>query len=64
TLKGSLGILAADDAFNAAQCVVSIGRSGDLTGVQEASDALTLEVQRLMDVLQQACEKIPMQSIS
>jgi signal transduction histidine kinase/DNA-binding response OmpR family regulator/HPt (histidine-containing phosphotransfer) domain-containing protein len=67
-LTGSLGILAADDASNAAQCVVAIGRSGDLTGVQEAATNLALEIKRLMTVLRreykETATQIPLQSIS
>ena len=51
-LKGSLGILAADDAVAAALTVETLGRSGDLAGVQEATAALSVEVRRLISALE------------
>jgi len=61
-LKGSMGVFAADDAVRAAQDVETLAHSGDLQGVQEATAALSVEIQRLTTALQhettkaQACE--------
>jgi CheY-like chemotaxis protein len=51
-LKGSMGILAANDAVAAAQGVETLGQSGDLQGIQEATAALSVEVQRLTYALE------------
>ena len=58
-LKGSLGVLAADDAVGAAQAVESLGRSGDLAGVQEAAAALAVEIRRLTTALQRETTAAP-----
>ena len=52
SLKGSMGILAANDAVAAAQAVETLGRSGDLRGIQEAAAALSVEVRRLTSALE------------
>jgi len=51
-LKGSMGILAANDAAAAAQAVETLGQSGDLQGLQEATAALSVEVRRLTSALE------------
>jgi CheY-like chemotaxis protein/HPt (histidine-containing phosphotransfer) domain-containing protein len=51
-LKGSMGILAASDAVAAAQAVETLGQSGDLQGLQEATAALSVEVRRLTSALE------------
>ncbi|MBT3201508.1 MAG: response regulator [Phycisphaerales bacterium] len=58
TLKGSLEVLAADDAVRAALVVETLGRSGNLAGVQEATAALAGEVKRLTSSLQQENEEV------
>ena len=58
-LKGSLGVLAADDAVAAAQAVETLGRTGDLAGVQEATAALAVEVRRLVTALQEKTSETP-----
>ena len=58
-LKGSLGVLAADDAVAAALSVETLGRSGDLAGVQEAAAALSVEVRRLTTALQHETTEAP-----
>jgi len=57
TLKGSLGVLSANDAVGAAQTVETLGRSGDLRGVQEAEAILVMEVRRLVSALQREVNK-------
>ncbi len=44
-------ILAADDAVQAAQMVETLAKSGNLQGVQEATAALAVEIQRLTSAL-------------
>ncbi|MDP6544447.1 MAG: response regulator [Phycisphaerae bacterium] len=51
-MKGSLSILAANDAVGAAQTVETLARSGDLQGAQEATAALAVEVRRLASALE------------
>ena len=51
-LKGSLKVIAADNAAKAALAIETMGRSGDLQGVQEAAAALAVEFQRLTTALQ------------
>jgi HPt (histidine-containing phosphotransfer) domain-containing protein len=46
-LKGSLLILSADDAAQAALAVEKLARSGDLSGLQQAMAQLAIEYQRL-----------------
>ena len=58
-LKGSLSILAANDAVGAAHAVVTLARSGDLAGVQEATAALAVEVRRLTVALEQETKEAP-----
>ena len=50
-MKGSLGILAADAAAQAACDIETLARSGDLAGVQEASAVLAVEIRRLVEAL-------------
>ena len=59
TLKGSLAVLAADDAVAAALAVETLGRSGDLAGVQEATAHLGVEIKRLTTALQQETTQAP-----
>ena len=58
-MKGSLGILAANDAIGAAQAVETLAKSGDLQGVQETAAALAVEVQRLTSALEQETTETP-----
>jgi len=58
-LKGSMGILAADDAVAAAQAVETLGQSGDLQGIQEATAALSVEVRRLTSALNRETNETP-----
>ena len=58
-LKGSLSILAANDAVDAAQTVETLGRSGDLQGAQEAAAALAVEVRRLTGDLERETKGTP-----
>ncbi|MCX5872568.1 MAG: Hpt domain-containing protein [Deltaproteobacteria bacterium] len=51
TLKGSVGNFAADDAFQAALLLETIGRNSDLSGVQEAYAVLEREMSRLIEEL-------------
>lgn len=50
-LKGSVGNFGAEAAFQAALRLEKMGRSGDLTGVQEACAALEAEMKRLRPAL-------------
>ena len=58
-LRGSLGVLAADDAVRAAQSVETLSRSGDLQGVQETVAVLAIEIQRLTTALQRETKETP-----
>ena len=51
TLKGSVGNFGADAAFQAAFRLEKMGRSGNLTGVDEAYHALETEMERLRPAL-------------
>lgn len=51
TLKGSVGNFGADAAFQAAFQLEKMGRSGNLTGVDEAYHALETEMERLRPAL-------------
>lgn len=51
TLKGSVGNFGADAAFHAAFQLEKMGRSGNLTGVDEAYQALEAEMERLRPAL-------------
>jgi len=58
-LQSSLGVLAANDAIRTALAIETLGKSGDLAGVQEAAAALSVEVQRLTSALEQETTKAP-----
>ncbi|MCP4374849.1 MAG: response regulator [bacterium] len=58
-LKGSLSVISANDAAAAALAIETLGRSGDLAGVQEATATLALEIKRLITTLQQETTKSP-----
>ncbi len=51
TLKGSVGNFGADATFQAALQLEKMGRSGNLTGVDEAYHALETEMNRLRPAL-------------
>ena len=51
TLKGSVGNFGADAAFKAALQLEKMGRSGELTRVNEAYRALEVEIERLRPAL-------------
>jgi HPt (histidine-containing phosphotransfer) domain-containing protein len=59
TLKGSVGNFSADAAFEAAFRLEKMGRSGELTGVEEAYAALEEVMQRVTQVLATLGEKQP-----
>ncbi|MBT3200434.1 MAG: Hpt domain-containing protein [Phycisphaerales bacterium] len=58
-LKGSLGVLAADNAIQAAQKVETLAKAGDLQGLQEATTALAVEIQRLTTALKRETKGAP-----
>lgn len=51
TLKGSVGNFAADDVFQAALVLETIGRNNNFSGVQESYAVLEREMSRLTDEL-------------
>ena len=51
TLKGSVGNFAVGEAFQAALKLELLGRSGQLTGVEEAYQALLIAMERLQPAL-------------
>lgn len=48
SLKGTISVFGAEAAYNAAREVEMIGRSGDLTGFDEAWSRLLVELDRLL----------------
>ncbi len=50
-IKGSASCLAANNAFEAASEMETIGRNGDLTGAEEAYVELVKEIERLKPIL-------------
>ena len=51
SMKGSLGILAADKALELVKSIETLGRSGNLQGIQETTAQLAMESQKLMSAL-------------
>lgn len=56
-IKGSVGNFGAEPAFQAALRLEKMGRTGDLTGVEEACAVLEAEMERLRPALAELAEK-------